>query len=78
MAARRPDVNPPRHNPAATASHMPYPQPKEGPMPKNMLYLVVGALAVAVAVLGYQQYVDSQKSGVEISIGEGGVSIEEK
>ena len=45
-------------------------------MPRNTLYLILGALAVAVAVLGYQQYQDSRKSGVEISIGEGGVSIQ--
>ena len=47
-------------------------------MPKNMLYLLLGALAVAVAVLGYQQVQEERKSAVEISIGEGGVSIEEK
>ena len=40
--------------------------------------LVVGVLAVAVAVLGYQVYQDRQKKGVEISIGDKGISIEKK
>jgi len=45
----------------------------------NVLYLVVGALAVAVAVLGYQLYQDRKKSeGVNINLGPGGISIEKK
>jgi hypothetical protein len=44
-------------------------------MNKNVLYLVVGALVVAVAVIGYMLY-EEQQSGVEIEIGEGGVKIE--
>ncbi|MBR0950747.1 hypothetical protein [Bradyrhizobium canariense] len=48
-------------------------------MSRNILYLVTGALAVVVAVLGYQVYRERQKTtGVEISIGERGVSIEKK
>ena len=35
----------------------------------NILYLVVGALAVGVAVLGYQVYQDRPKPGLSISIG---------
>ena len=46
-------------------------------MNRNVLYVVIGALAVAVLVLGYMYYREQQKpSGVEIRIGEGGVSIE--
>ena len=46
---------------------------------RNLLYLVVGALAVVTAVLGYMVYQDRQSTGgVEIEIGEGGVSIEQK
>jgi RsiW-degrading membrane proteinase PrsW (M82 family) len=46
-------------------------------MNRNVLYAVIGALAVAVLVLGYMYYQEQQKpSGVEIRIGEGGVSIE--
>ena len=45
----------------------------------NIFYLVVGALLVVVAVLGYQLYQDRKKpEGVQINIGPGGVSIEKK
>ena len=45
----------------------------------NILYLVVGALVVAVAVLGYQVYQDRKKpDGVNINLGPGGISIEKK
>jgi RsiW-degrading membrane proteinase PrsW (M82 family) len=48
-------------------------------MNRNVLYLVVGALAVVAAVLGYRFYQERQNStGVEITIGDGGVSIEKK
>jgi RsiW-degrading membrane proteinase PrsW (M82 family) len=45
----------------------------------NILYLVIGALAVAVVVLGYQLYQDRKKpEGVNIKLGPGGISIEKK
>jgi len=45
----------------------------------NILYLVVGALIVIVAVLGYQLYQDRKKpEGVNINLGPGGISIEKK
>jgi hypothetical protein len=45
----------------------------------NILYLVVGALCVAVVVLGYQLYQDRKKpEGVNINLGPGGISIEKK
>lgn len=48
-------------------------------MSRNLLYLVVGALAVVAMVLGYQVYRERQKTtGVEINIGEHGISIEKK
>ena len=48
-------------------------------MTRNVLFLVIGALAVATAVFGYQLYQERHKpSGVEISIGERGISIEKK
>ena len=41
----------------------------------NILYLAVGALAVVVAVLGYQLYQDRKKpEGVNINLGPGGIS----
>jgi hypothetical protein len=45
----------------------------------NLVYLVVGALAVGVAVLGYQLYQERQKPGLSISIGgKDGLKIEGK
>jgi len=45
----------------------------------NILYLVLGVLLVAVAVLGYQLYQErKQPEGVQIKIGPGGISIEKK
>jgi hypothetical protein len=45
----------------------------------NVLYLVIGALVVAVAVLGYQLYdAKKQPKGVQLNIGERGISIETK
>ena len=48
-------------------------------MNRNVLYLVIGALAVVTAVLGYQLYQERQKThGLEINVGKGGISIEKK
>lgn len=45
----------------------------------NILYLAIGALAVGVAVLGYQLYQERQKPGLSISIGgKDGLKIEGK
>lgn len=45
----------------------------------NVIYLILGALIVAVVVLGYQLYQERrQPEGVQIKIGPGGVSIEKK
>jgi len=45
----------------------------------NVLYLVIGALVVAVVVLGYQLYdAKKQPKGVQLNIGERGISIETK
>jgi hypothetical protein len=44
----------------------------------NVLYLVIGALVVAVAVLSYQLYQDRhQPEGVHIELGPGGLSIQQ-
>jgi hypothetical protein len=46
-------------------------------MNRNSLFLVIGALAAVAVVLGYQFYQSRQKTtGVEINIGERGISIE--
>jgi RsiW-degrading membrane proteinase PrsW (M82 family) len=45
----------------------------------NMLYLVIGALVIVVAVMGYQLYQDRhQPEGVHIDLGPGGLSIQGK
>ena len=48
-------------------------------MNRNVLYLVIGVLAIVTAVIGYQLYQERQKTtGVEISIGKSGIAIEKK
>jgi hypothetical protein len=48
-------------------------------MSRNTLYIVIGLLVFATAVIGYQLYQERQKTtGIEISVGKGGVSIEKK
>lgn len=48
-------------------------------MNRNVLYLVVGALIVAVGVLGFMTYQDrKQPDGVQISVGKDGVDIKSK
>ena len=46
-------------------------------MNRRLLYLVCGALVVAVVMLGYQVYQDRQKpEGFEIKIDDNGISIQ--
>jgi len=45
----------------------------------NTLYLIVGVLAVAVAVLGYQLYQERKEpQGMQINVGPSGITIEKK
>jgi hypothetical protein len=45
----------------------------------NLLYLVIGALAVVIAILGYNLYQEKkQPEGMQINVGPGGISIEKK
>lgn len=45
----------------------------------NVIYLVVGALVVIVAVMGHQLYQDRKKpEGLNIDIGPNGLSIDKK
>ncbi len=47
-------------------------------MSRNTLYLVIGLLAAVVIVVGYLYYEESRKgTGIEIEIGEQGITIEE-
>ena len=47
-------------------------------MNRNVLYLVIGVLVIAAGVVAYLLYQDQQKTGLNINVDEGGVSIEEK
>ena len=48
-------------------------------MNRNVLYLVIGVLAIAAAVFGYQLYQERQKTtGIEINIDKSGISIQKK
>ncbi|WP_162901554.1 hypothetical protein [Breoghania sp. L-A4] len=48
-------------------------------MNKNALYGIIAVLVVAAGVLGYQYYQESQKtSGIELSVGERGITVETK
>jgi hypothetical protein len=48
-------------------------------MNRNVLYLIIGALAVATAFSSYRFYQERQKtSGIEINVGKSGISIETK
>ena len=47
-------------------------------MNRNVLYLVIGVLVIAAGVVAYLLYQDQQKTGLNINVHEGGVSIEEK
>ncbi|WP_394688475.1 hypothetical protein [Hoeflea sp.] len=45
-------------------------------MSRNTLPIVIAIVAVGAAILGYMYYQDQQTSGVEIKIGNGGISVE--
>ena len=45
----------------------------------NIPFLIIGALVIAVAVMGYQLYQDRhQPEGLHINVGPGGLSIQGK
>ena len=46
---------------------------------RNIIFLIVGALIVVVAVLGYQLYQDRKEpKGMQINVGPSGITIEKK
>jgi len=47
-------------------------------MSRSTLYLVLGAVVIAAMVVGYLLYQERQKSGIDINVGKGGISIETK
>jgi hypothetical protein len=53
----------------------------EAPMPnnRNVLYLIIGVLVVAVGVLGYNLYqTKKQPDGLQINLGPNGLKIQSK
>ena len=48
-------------------------------MNRNVLYPIIGALAVVTVILGYQFYQARQNTtGIAIDVGKSGISIEKK
>lgn len=46
---------------------------------RNMLYAIVGALIIAVGVLGYSLYKEKKEpEGLQINVGPGGLKIQNK
>jgi predicted negative regulator of RcsB-dependent stress response len=46
---------------------------------RNILYLIIGALVIVVAVLGYNVYqTKKQPEGLQINVGPNGLKIENK
>ena len=45
-------------------------------MNRNTLYAVVAILAIGLAVVGWRLYQEENKSGIEIEVGEGGLTVE--
>jgi hypothetical protein len=45
---------------------------------RNTLYVVLGAVVIAALIIGYLVYQERQKSGIDIEVGKGGISIETK
>lgn len=43
---------------------------------RNTLYVVVGALAIALGVVGYLLYQERQRSGIAVELNESGLSVE--
>jgi hypothetical protein len=55
--------------------------PRETRMPgnRNIMYLIIGALIVAVGVLGYNLYqTKKQPEGLQINVGPSGLKIQNK
>jgi hypothetical protein len=47
-------------------------------MNRNTVYIIAGAFLVIIVVLMYQLYEERHQTGIEISVGESGISIEER
>jgi len=46
---------------------------------RNFLYFAIGALAIVGIALGYQSYQEHQRTtGLQIDLGDGGISVQSK
>jgi len=45
-------------------------------MKRNTFVLVAGVVIVAVIVIGYLVYCEQNRSGIEVQVDEGGISVE--
>jgi len=43
---------------------------------RNGLYLIIGVLVAVIAVGGYFYYQETHKSGIDVEVGKGGISVE--
>ena len=43
---------------------------------QNNLYLIIGVLVVVIAVGGFLFYQERHKSGIDVEVGEEGISVE--
>jgi hypothetical protein len=52
---------------------------KRMPISRNWLFLLIGALIVAVAALGFKVYQDHKEpKGVQLNFGPSGISVQKK
>jgi predicted negative regulator of RcsB-dependent stress response len=47
-------------------------------MSRNALYVIIGVLVIALALLAWKYYDDQNSSKLEINMGNGGISVEAK
>jgi len=49
------------------------------PVSRNVLFMIIGGLIVAIAALSYKVYQDNKEpKGVQLNIGPAGISVEKK
>jgi hypothetical protein len=47
-------------------------------MNRNVIYMIVGVLAVATVILSYQLYQERHTTGIDINVGKNGISVEKR
>ena len=45
---------------------------------RNFLYLAIAVMAVMGVALGYQSYQEQQRPGIQVDVGNGGISVQSK